>query len=183
MRGKFPPNFVSYIRRLGKIILLRLQTPETCGDSRFSHFHEPRMPPDLLASQLRQRKQRSKIFLSFNQARKRTLLLRPGTVAGASCVRSMTSLQKLNVQELAKEEGEESEVKLREAIGGPPPLFQVAGETSGGRFFRSTDIGFWIRVRSRVASTSGNQFRRFRLFLFLITSAKRTSPIAVRVRL
>ena len=116
MRGKFPPNFVSYIRRLGKIILLRLQTPETCGDSRFSHFHEPRMPPDLWASQLRQRKQRSKIFLSFNQARKRTLLLRPGTVAGASCVRSMTSLQKLNVQELAKEEGEESEVKLREAI-------------------------------------------------------------------
>ena len=76
------------------------------------------MPPDLWASQLRQRKQRPKIFLSFNRARKRTLLLRPGTVAGASCVRSMTSLQTLikNMQELVKEEGEESEAKLREAI-------------------------------------------------------------------
>ena len=84
----------------------------------FSHFHELRMPPNLWASQLRHSKQRPKIFLSFNRARKRTLLLRPGTVADTSCVRSMTSLQTLikNVQELAKEEGEESEAKLREAI-------------------------------------------------------------------
>ena len=76
------------------------------------------MPLNLWASQLRQRKQRPKIFLSFNRARKRTLLLRPGTVAGASCVRSMTSLQTLikNMQELVKEEGEESEAKLKEAI-------------------------------------------------------------------
>ena len=116
VRGKFPPNFVSYIRWPGKIILLCLQTLESCGDSRFSHFHEPRMPLDLWASQLRQRKLRPKIFLSFNQGRKRTLLLRPGTVAGANYVRSMTSLQTLieNVQEFAKEEGEESEAKLRE---------------------------------------------------------------------
>ena len=118
VRGKFPPDFVSYIRRPRKIILLCLQTPESYGDSRFSHFHEPRMPLDLLASQLRQRKQRPKIFLSFNRGRKRTLLLRPGTVAGANYVRSMTSLQTLikNVQELAKKEREESEAKLREAI-------------------------------------------------------------------
>ena len=118
VRGKFPPDFVSYIRHPGKIILLRLQTLESCKDSRFSHFHEPRMPPNLWASQLRHSKQRPKIFLSFNRARKRTLLLRPGTVADTSCVRSMTSLQTLlkNVQELAKEEGEESEAKLREAI-------------------------------------------------------------------
>ena len=36
----------------------------------------------------------------------------------ANCVRSVTSLQTLikNVQELAKEEGEESEAKLREVI-------------------------------------------------------------------
>ena len=118
MRGKFPPDFVSYIKRPRKIILLCLQTPESYGDSRFSHFREPRMPLDLWASQLRQRKQRPKIFLSFNRGRKRTLLLRPGIVAGTNYVRSMTSLQTLikNVQELAKKEGEESEAKLREAI-------------------------------------------------------------------
>ena len=76
------------------------------------------MPPELWALQLRQRKQRPKIFLSFNRARKRTLLLRSGTVAGADCVKSLMNLQTLikNVQELAKEEGEESEAKLREAI-------------------------------------------------------------------
>ena len=118
VRGKFPPDFAFYIRRLGRTILLHLQAPESCRDSKFSYFHEPRMPPDLQALQLRQRKQRPKIFLSFNQARKRTLLPRLGTVAGADCVRSMVSLQMLikNVQELAKEEGEESEAKLREAI-------------------------------------------------------------------
>ena len=76
------------------------------------------MPPKLWASQLRQRKQRPKIFLSFNRARKRTPLLRSGTVAGVDCVRSLMSLQTLikHVQELAKEEEEESEAKLREAI-------------------------------------------------------------------
>ena len=118
VRGEFPLDFVSYIRRPRRIILLSLQTPESCGDFRFSHFHKPRMRPDLWALQLRQRKQRPKIFLSFNRARKRTLLLRPETVAGASCARSMMSFQTLikNVQKLAKEEGEESEAKLREAI-------------------------------------------------------------------
>ena len=67
---------------------------------------------------MRQRKQRPKIFLPFNRARKKTLLLRPGTVVGVDCVRPLMSLQTLikNVQELAKEEREESEAKLREAI-------------------------------------------------------------------
>ena len=76
------------------------------------------MPPELWASQLRQRKRRPKIFLSFNRARKRTLLLWPGTVAYADCVKSLMNLQApiKNVQELAKEGGEESEAKLREAI-------------------------------------------------------------------
>ena len=76
------------------------------------------MPPELWALQLRQRKQRPKIFLSFNRARKRTLLLRSGTVAGADCVKSLMNLQTLikNVQELAKEEGEESEAKLRKIV-------------------------------------------------------------------
>ena len=76
------------------------------------------MPPGFWTSQLRQRKQRPKIFLPFNRVRKKTLLLRPGTVVGIDCVRPLMSLQTLikNVQELAKEEGEENEAKLREAI-------------------------------------------------------------------
>ena len=76
------------------------------------------MPLELWALQLRQRKQRPKIFLSFNRARKRTFLLRPRTVAGADCVRSLMSLQALikNVQKLAKKEREESKTKLKEAI-------------------------------------------------------------------
>jgi len=76
------------------------------------------MPPELWASQLRQRKQRPNIFLFFNRTRNRTLLLRPGIVASADRARSLMSLQTpiKNAQELAKEEGEESEAKLREAI-------------------------------------------------------------------
>ena len=76
------------------------------------------MPPESQTSQLRQRKQRPEIFLPFNRARKKTLLLWPRTVAGVDCVRLLMSLQTLikNVQELAKEEGEGSEAKLREAI-------------------------------------------------------------------
>ena len=76
------------------------------------------MPPELWALQLRQRKQSLKIFLFFNRTRKRTLLLRPGTVASADHARSLIILQMptKNVQELAKEEGEESEAKLKGAI-------------------------------------------------------------------
>ena len=61
---------------------------------------------------------RLKILLLFNQKRKNTLLLRPGTVASADRVRFLIILQTpiKNVQELAKEEGEESEAKLRAAI-------------------------------------------------------------------
>ena len=122
MRGKSPlpshPDFAFYIKHPRRAILLHLLALESCKNSKFSHFHEPRMPPEFWASQLRQRKQRPKIFLSFNRARKGTLLLRPGTIAGIDCVRSLMTLQTLikNVQELAKEEGEESEAKLREAI-------------------------------------------------------------------
>ena len=45
-------------------------------------------------------------------------ILQLGIVASTDCVRSLMSLQTLikNVQELAKEEEEESEAKLREAI-------------------------------------------------------------------
>ena len=62
--------------------------------------------------------QRLKILLIFNRTRKSSLLLRPGTVASADHSRFLIILQTLikNVQELAKEEGEESEAKLRGAI-------------------------------------------------------------------
>ena len=74
------------------------------------------MPPESWALQLRQREQRLKILLFFNQTRKSTLLLRPGTVAITDRARFLIILQTpiKNVQELAK--GEENEAKLREAI-------------------------------------------------------------------
>ena len=67
---------------------------------------------------MRQRKRRLRILLFFNQTRKNALLLQPGTIASADRVRSLIILQTptKNVQELAKEEGEESETKLRGAI-------------------------------------------------------------------
>ena len=76
------------------------------------------MPPESWALQLRQRKRRLKILIFFNQTKKNTLLLWPETVASADRARSSIILQTpaKNVQELAKEEGEESEAKLRGAI-------------------------------------------------------------------
>ena len=66
---------------------------------------------------LRQTEQRLKILLFFNWTRKSTLLL-PGIVASANRARFLIILQTpaKNVQELAKEEREKSEAKLREAI-------------------------------------------------------------------
>ena len=76
------------------------------------------MPPESWALHMRQTEQRLKILLFFNWTRKSTLLLRPGTLASADCARFLIILQTpaKNVQKLAKEEGEESKVKLREAI-------------------------------------------------------------------
>ena len=118
VRSKLPLDFAFYIRQPRRTVLLHLQTPEFYRNSKFPPPHEPRMPPRSWMSQLRQRKQRPKIFLPFNRARKKTLLLWPGTIASVDCVKLLMSLQTLikNVQELAKEEGEESEAKLREAI-------------------------------------------------------------------
>ena len=61
---------------------------------------------------------RLKILLLFNRTKKSSLLLRPGTVANADRARFLIILQTpiKNVQELAKEEGEESEAKLKGAI-------------------------------------------------------------------
>ena len=76
------------------------------------------MPPESWALQLRQRKQRLRILLFFSRTRKSTLLLRPVTVISADHARLLIILQTpiKSVQELAKEEGEESEAKLKRAI-------------------------------------------------------------------
>ena len=76
------------------------------------------MPPELGVLQLRQRERRLKILLFFDRTRKNTLFLRLGTVASADRAKSLIILQMStkNVQELAKEEGEESEAKLRRTI-------------------------------------------------------------------
>ena len=76
------------------------------------------MPPESWALHLRQTEQRLKILLFFNWTRKSTLFLRPRTIASADRARFLIILQTpaKNVQELAKEEGEESEAKLKEAI-------------------------------------------------------------------
>ena len=76
------------------------------------------MPPESWALQLWQRKRRLKIFLFFNRTRKNILLFQLETVASANRARSLIILQMptKNVQELAKEEGEESEAKLGGAI-------------------------------------------------------------------
>ena len=76
------------------------------------------MPPESWALQLRQRERRLKILQFLNRTRKSTLLLRLVTVASADRVRFLIILPTpiKNVQELAKEEGEKSEAKLRAAI-------------------------------------------------------------------
>ena len=62
-----------------------------------------------------------KPLLFFNWTRKSILLLQPRTVASANRTRFLIFLQTPieNAQELAKEEGEESEAKLRAAIVTP----------------------------------------------------------------
>ena len=76
------------------------------------------MPPESWALQLRQRERRLKILLFFNRTRKSTFLIRLGTIASADRARFLIILQTpiRNMQELAKEEGEESEAKLRGVI-------------------------------------------------------------------
>ena len=76
------------------------------------------MPPEPWALQLRQRELGLKTLLFFNRTRKSTLLHRPRIVASVNRARFLIILQTpiKNVQELAKEEGEESEAKLRAVI-------------------------------------------------------------------
>ena len=76
------------------------------------------MPLEPWALQRRQRELGLKTLLFFNRIRKSTLLLRPRSVASVNRARFLIILQTpiKNVQELAKEEGEENEAKLRAAI-------------------------------------------------------------------
>ena len=76
------------------------------------------MPLESWALQLRRREQRLRILLFFNRTRKSTLLLRPRAVASADHARFLVILQTpiKSMQKLAKEEGEESEAKLKGAI-------------------------------------------------------------------
>ena len=76
------------------------------------------MPPEPWALQLRQRELGLRSLLFFNRTRKSTLLLRPTIVASANRTRFLIFLQMPieTAQELVKEEGEESEAKLRAAI-------------------------------------------------------------------
>ena len=61
---------------------------------------------------------RLKILLLFNRTRKSSLFFRPRTIASVDCVKFLIILQTpiKNMQELAKEEGEESEAKLKGAF-------------------------------------------------------------------
>ena len=116
------PDFAFYIRH-PKRIIFHAHQPWNFAEvpSLFIFLEqqkEENMPPESWALQLRQREQRLRILLFFNRTRKSTLLLRLGTVASADRARFLFILQMSikSVQELAKEEGEESEVKLRGAI-------------------------------------------------------------------
>ena len=92
---------------------------ELCKSSKFFHFPwTKKMPLESWVLQLRQREWRLRILLFFNRTRKNTFLLQPGTVASVDRARISIILQMpiKNVQGLAKEGGEESEVKLKGAI-------------------------------------------------------------------
>ena len=95
-----------------------LLTLESYRSSKFFHILEQKLLPESRALQLRQGKQRQKILLFFNQTKKSILLLWLGIIVSADLARSLIILQMptKNVQELAKEEGKESKVKLRGAI-------------------------------------------------------------------
>ena len=127
-------DFAFYIRRLGRTVLSHLQTPEFYRNSKFSTPQEPRMPPRSWTSRLRQGKQRPKIFPLLNRARKKTLFLQLGTVAGVDCVRLLVR-QSLDLTLMAGY----SAVRRKRGPSSPP---QATDETSGGRIFRSTNISF-----------------------------------------
>ena len=117
-----PPDFAFYRRHPERIIFHTHQPWNSIEVPSLFIFleqqKEEKMPPESWALQLRQREQRLRILLFFNRTKKSTLFLRPGTIASADRVRFVIILQTpiKSVQRLAKEEGEESEAKLRGAI-------------------------------------------------------------------
>ena len=95
------------------------------------------MPPEPWALQLRQIELGLKFLLFFNWIRNSTFPLQPRTVASANRTRFLIFLRMpIEIaQELAKEEGEETEAKLWAAImtsGEPSPLLQANGGIRGG---------------------------------------------------
>ena len=120
--GWVPPDFAFYIRHPERIIFHTYQPWNSAEVLSLFIFleqqKEEKMPPESWALQLRQREQRLRILLFFNRTRKNTLFVRLGIVANADLAKFLVILQMpiKSVQELAKEEGEESEAKLRGAI-------------------------------------------------------------------
>ena len=117
-----PPDFAFYMRHPERIIFHTHQPWNSAEvPSLFillEQQKEEKMPPESWALQLRQREQRLKILLFFNRTRKSILLLWPGTVASSDRAKFLIILQTpiKSMRELAKEEGKESEVKLKGAI-------------------------------------------------------------------
>ena len=117
-----PLDFTFYIRHPKRIIFHTHQPWNSTEVLSLFIFLEQqkkeKMPSKSWTLQLRQRKQRLRILLFFNRTRKSTLLLRPRTVASANRAKFLIILQTptKSVQQLAKEEGEESEAKLKGAI-------------------------------------------------------------------
>ena len=88
-----PPRFCPLYKTPWEDYLPHLLLLESCRSSKFFHFLKQKILLESWALQLRQRKQRLKILLFFNQTRKSTLLLRLGTVASVDRVRSLIILQ------------------------------------------------------------------------------------------
>ena len=112
------PRFRPLYKAPWEVYLPHLWFLESCRSYKFFHFLEQQMLPESWVLRLRQRMRRLKIFLLFNRTRKSSLLLWPRTVASADRAKFLIILQTpiKNVQELAKEKGEESEAKLGGAI-------------------------------------------------------------------
>ena len=136
------------------------------------------MPTESWALQLRQRKRRFKILLSFNWTRKSNFLVLGSWLSSKRQSGMCKSWLKRKGKKVKRSWGEQLRYQRE-----PSPPLQAAGETPGGRLFRSTDIIFWIRVRSKAASAGGNQFRRSRLFFLFTAYAKHTGLVAAWVRL
>ena len=85
---------------------------------------------------------------TFQPGKKENSPLRPGTLTGVDCIR-LSMRQSLDLTLMV------GNFAIKRKRGPSSPL-QAVDETFGGRFFRNTDISFWIRVRFKIASVDGN---------------------------